>query len=397
MSDQGRFVILGRNHGCLVASQVQPFQVQNGFKSLQPSTGLIGNVQHRTMQWLGEALNELFECSRCLIATVPEDERLASEQLLIGEAPRGRAAESTVASIAHRLSAEKADILTVKANDPLALGTIGRASVHFPYAIIGRMFAGSCQFVFVAGWRSSLFSQEEIRGLSRATRFFGMSAKNLMPAARDSSDLQKLLGYLVFPAFIVDDSLRLLETNRVGKRLLLQGGILHMEGGFLSGATKSATLDLRHAVSNALMPSVDQRWTNATIVLSSGYQRYAFAWVGLAPVHQEAGRVLVIVPRIDEALGARRIAGTFSLSHVEERIIARILRGRSPKDIGAELGLTEATVRTYTKRIMLKLNIKRQSELFLLYILTLSPFGSGRPEKALSGALPCADLNGRSL
>ncbi len=349
------------------------------------------------MQWLGEALNELFECSRCLIATVPEDERLASEQLLIGETPRGRTAESTVASIAHRLSAEKADILTVKANDPLALGTIGRASVQFPYAIIGRMFAGSCQFVFVAGWRSALFSQEEIRGLSRATRFFGMSAKNLMPAARESSDLQKLLGDLVFPAFIVDDSLRLVETNRVGKRLLLQGGILHMEGGFLSGATKSATLDLRHAVSNALMPSVDQRWTNATIVLSSGYQRYAFAWVGLAPVHQEAGRVLVIVPRIDEALGARRIAGTFSLSYVEERIIARILRGRSPKDIGAELGLTEATVRTYTKRIMLKLNIKRQSELFLLYILTLSPFGSGRPEKALSGALPCADLNGRSL
>jgi hypothetical protein len=45
---------------------------------------------------------------------------------------------------------------------------------------------------------------------------------------------------------------------------------------------------------------------------------------------------------------------------------------------------------------MLKLGINRQSELFLLYILTLSPFGSGRPEKALSNALRCSGLNGRA-
>ncbi|MFG3596835.1 hypothetical protein [Bradyrhizobium sp. RDI18] len=43
--------------------------------------------------------------------------------------------------------------------------------------------------------------------------------------------------------------------------------------------------------------------------------------------------------------------------------------------------MTEATVRTYTKRIMLKLGINRQAEFFLLYHLTQSPFGAGRREK----------------
>jgi hypothetical protein len=49
------------------------------------------------------------------------------------------------------------------------------------------------------------------------------------------------------------------------------------------------------------------------------------------------------------------------------------------------LRLTEATVRTYTKRIMLKLGINRQSEFLLLYHLTQSPFGAGRREKTVGG------------
>jgi hypothetical protein len=34
-------------------------------------------------------------------------------------------------------------------------------------------------------------------------------------------------------------------------------------------------------------------------------------------------------------------------------------------------------VRTYTKRLMVKVRINRQSELFVLYNLTLSPFHMG--------------------
>jgi DNA-binding CsgD family transcriptional regulator len=91
--------------------------------------------------------------------------------------------------------------------------------------------------------------------------------------------------------------------------------------------------------------------------------------------------MLLIVPQFDEVSGARRIASAFGLSWAEERIIAGILHGQCPRRIGAELRLTEATVRTYTKRIMFKLGINRQSEFFLLYHLTQSPFGARGRER----------------
>jgi DNA-binding CsgD family transcriptional regulator len=116
-------------------------------------------------------------------------------------------------------------------------------------------------------------------------------------------------------------------------------------------------------------------------------QQFAFAKIGAAPTDCDLGKALVIVPQFDEVLGAHRIAAAFGLNWAEERIIARILQFQCPRDIGADLRLTEATVRTYTKRIMLKLGINRQAEFFLLYHLTQSPFGAGRREKAI-GSVP---------
>ena len=94
------------------------------------------------------------------------------------------------------------------------------------------------------------------------------------------------------------------------------------------------------------------------------------------------------MPQFDEVLGAHRIACAFGLNWAEERIIARILQFQSPRDIGADLRLTEATIRTYTKRIMLKLGIKRQLEFFILYILTLSPLGADQRERIPSCLQP---------
>ena len=110
--------------------------------------------------------------------------------------------------------------------------------------------------------------------------------------------------------------------------------------------------------------------------LSTERQQFAFAKIGAMPTHCDVGKALIIVPQFDEVPGANRIASAFGLNWAEERIIARILQFQGPRDIGADLRLTEATVRTYTKRIMLKLGINRQAEFFLLYHLTQSPFGA---------------------
>jgi DNA-binding CsgD family transcriptional regulator len=188
---------------------------------------------------------------------------------------------------------------------------------------------------------------------------------------------------LVFPALIVDEDLHIHEVNSRGRSLLTKGELLKVDRGRLAGLSGSVTESLREATRETLISRAGQGWLNTTVPLSTERQQFAFAKIGAVPTHCDAGRVLVIVPEFDEVSGANRIATAFGLNWAEERIVARILQGRCPRHIGADLQLTEATVRTYTKRIMLKLGINRQSEFFMLYHLTQSPFGAGRREKAV--------------
>ena len=113
------------------------------------------------------------------------------------------------------------------------------------------------------------------------------------------------------------------------------------------------------------------------MVLSNEEQKFCFAVTGPVPCGAEPGLVLIVVPQFDAGAGARGIAAAFALSWVEERIVSRILCGRCPRVIGTELGFTEETIRTYIKRIMIKIGINRQSEFFVLLSLTLSPFKAG--------------------
>lgn len=362
---------------------------------LLPPSG--GHHKRRALENFGKAIAELFECSRCIVATVPKNGSPIAEQVRIGHADADQISDSTISHIASLLLSADSHLLSTKAGDPLAGSVIGSHNTPSPYSIMGRINTDDgSDLIFIAGWRRSPLNQADQGVFSRAAHVIWTTAADLAHSRREQSDLQSLLGELVFPAFVVDEKLHLHGVNRGGRRLILKGEILRAENGFLVGANTSITGSMREAVCNVLTSRLGQRWTNATIVLSVGHQKFAFAWVGAVPIQHDAGQVLVIVPRIDEAVGARRIATAFSLNCVEERIIARIFHGQCPRGIGADLGLTEATVRTYTKRIMLKLGINRQSELFLLYILTLSPFGAGRPEKAILNALPHSALNGRA-
>lgn len=399
MRESSRPAESGQKHSrYLAVDRAQSFQESRAVSaSLRHvwTPGLGGHSKRRAMESFGNAIAELFECGRCFVAAVSGDGAIG-EQVRIGYALGGMP-DAAIAHIA-RLASEDGILSITKSDASLARSVIGLENMPAGHSIVGRINAEDNEdLVFIAGWRATPLAQAEIVGLSRAARVIWTSAVRLTHQRRGHSDLQDLLGELVFPAFVVDENLHLHEVNQAGKKLLLTGRLLRSNGGLLAGANVSVTGGLKEAVCNALMSRSDQRWTSSTIVLSAGHQQFAFAWVGTIPTRQDARQVLVIVPRVDEAMGARRIATAFGLNCVEEKIIARILHGDGPRDIGADLGLTEATVRTYTKRIMLKLGINRQSELFLLYILTLSPFGAGRPERALSSALTCARLNSRLL
>lgn len=336
------------------------------------------------MEQFGSAIIGLLECNSCYVATMSRA-GAELEEARIGCATIDPSCTLTVARIARKgADTDCAFLEPVNARTTFVRKLIGSEPEAGSHSVIGRFASDDgVTVVFVAGWRPAALLSAEIPCLARAVRMMWDTSYARAPLPHRRTDLQTWLEELIFPAIVVDEDLRVHELNRSGRALLAEGKLLIVNRGMLAGSNRSVTESLKGALRETLMSQGSQGWLNTTVTLSTDRQQFAFARFGAVPAQCDTGKVLVIVPQFDEVSGAKRIASAFSLNWAEERIIARILQGRCPRLIGADLRLTEATVRTYTKRIMLKLGINRQSEFFLLYHLTLSPFGAGKREKAV--------------
>lgn len=78
-----------------------------------------------------------------------------------------------------------------------------------------------------------------------------------------------------------------------------------------------------------------------------------------------AGQVLNLVRNRGVATPAERLA---QLSPQERRVVALLAGGRTNKEIGDQLGLTEKTVKNYLATIFSKLNITRRTQAAALYV-----------------------------
>lgn len=348
------------------------------------------SVERAAMACFGSAIAELLECKRCYVATIADASGQKMEEVRVGHDtfdPSGAAA----AQMARK--EPDSECVLVEPDNPrtqLVRKLIGVEAVAGSHSVIGRFPAGnSTTIIFVAGWRETALSSDEVPCLARAIRVMWDTAKSIAQPSRRQSEFRSWLEQLVFPAFVVDQALRIHEMNGRGQKLLGQGDTLKDVQGTLSGLSASVTESLKQALHEALVFYEELGRKSTIVPLSTEHQQFAFARVSALPAPSDARRAIVIVPQFDEASGATRIASAFNLSWAEERIVARILQGQCPRQIGADLRLTEATVRTYTKRIMLKLGINRQSEFFVLYHLTLSPFGGAQRAGAPCGISRC--------
>lgn len=341
---------------------------------------------HQIMiEHFGNAVVDLLACTRCFVSTISRSGG-AVEQVCVGDGPC-RLPAAIDELICTGLS-RNASFPILRPDDPVARNLIGQPNGHGGHSVVGQLRASDgSDVVFAAGWRGAPFLEAEIGWLTRAVSVIWSTAENLLHPQSSSSDIRVFLEQLVSPAFVVDETLHLHDVNSLGRRLLVEGKLLRASHGLLAGANAPITERLKNAVRKTMQPQFNRGWTNATIPLSADGQRFAFAWVGALPIPHDLDQMLVLVPRVDAVAGARRIATAFGLNSADEKIVARILYGHCPRRIAADLHLTEATIRTYTKRIMLKLGINRQSELFLLHILTLSPFRTGLCATAMPAAM----------
>jgi len=355
------------------------------------------SVGHTTMECFGRGIAKLLECRSCYVAAAAR--RASCQELLqvrIGQAAIDPSCTAMVARIVGKGASKGCTLLEpVHMRTTFVRRLIGPEPDLKGHSVIGRFApCDDVTVVFIAGWRSAGLTRAEVPCLVRAVRAIWETANDLVGFQQRQEDAAAWLGVLGFPALVVDEDLLVHETNDSGQSLLAKGELLKANGNRLAGRSSSVTSALREAIRESLSSGADREWLGTTVPLSTERERFAFARIGTAPPPCDSGKALVIVPQFDEVAGAHRIAAAFGLNFAEERIVTRILQGKCPRQIGAELRLTEATVRTYTKRIMLKMGINRQSEFFVLHHLTQSPFGSGLREKSVRHLGSASRLSG---
>jgi DNA-binding CsgD family transcriptional regulator len=344
------------------------------------------------LEAFGRAMLGLLECKRCFVLTLSRSSGFAVQAVRVGFDSKVQPSADVITRLAHRPEWQSGSLFAIDPADTLVTELLGREQDEPVHALAGRLPAGDgSDLVFLAGWRSLPFSATEIACVSRAASIIWATTQGFTQHRSEDLSLDKLVEELAFPAFTVDHKMRVLETNDAGRQLLLAKTPVRLDHGALTGPSSLVNSLMQQALRDTAASRSERTWANTIIPLSTDHRAFAFAWIGAAPTEWHMDRLLVIIPQIDPAAGAKRIATAFGLPWAEERIVLRILRGEPPWRIGRNLDLTEATVRTYIKRIMLKLGINRQIEFFLLYILTLSPFVDGFRDQLLPDEMTARD------
>ena len=365
-------------------------------QSADPADQSVGRT---TLEYFGRGIAKLLECRSCYVAAAIR--RASCQELLqvrIGQATIDPSCTAMVARIAGKGASTGCTLLEpVHTRTTFVRKLIGPQPDLKGHSVIGRFApCDGATVVFIAGWRSTGLTQAEVPCLVRAVRVLWTTTQDLV-RVQQRQDAATWLGVLGFPALVVDEDLHVHEANGSARSLMAKGELLKANGDRLAGRNSAVSAALREGIRESLSSRADREWLDRTVLLSTESGRFSFARIGAAPPPCDPGKALVIVPQLDELSGAHRIAEAFGLNFAEERIVARILQGKCPRKIGADLRLTEATVRTYTKRIMLKLGINRQSEFFVLHHLTQSPFGSGLREKSVRRLERASRLSGRGM
>lgn len=321
----------------------------------------------------GEVLVNLAGCRSGLMMVAVNGS--VTECVMIGPQETGLASARDLDLLLRQAPANADQFIALAPCHPLVVRLLGEPPVGLAHSVIGRTrWQDDGELVLIAGWRPTCLEPLEAALLARGVNACRNAiSSSHIPGAEVGSGFD-LINSVVSPVIRVDERLNIVALNEPAQRELAVGGVLREQNGRLASAACHAMEEMRTAVRRSVRETAPDGRRSSIIPLSGDAGLPRFAIVAPSPLHGGDPTAVVVLPEVDGQEGARRLASLYSLTRAEEGVVRLILTGGAPAEISVALGLTEATVRTYLKRIMLKLGINRRSEFFLLYILTMSPF-----------------------
>jgi two-component system response regulator DevR len=117
--------------------------------------------------------------------------------------------------------------------------------------------------------------------------------------------------------------------------------------------------------------------TSTVLAGAAGYLVKDIVYDSLVKAIRDAhDGVLVIDPAVAESVG-KQVESAPALSKQECRVLALVVEGKTNKQIGVELGLSEKTVRNYLSNAFQKLGVARRSQAAVIFSGSGSSSGSG--------------------
>ena len=224
--------------------------------------------------------------------------------------------------------------------------------------------------VWIKGIQANPFSSAEWQALEEATPFVAMAARyycRLQRQCATSLVFSEALDAIGLGVIVVDRNGLILDMNGQAVEMLARGGNLGRAGDRLMLPTAASK------ALSAILQDPEGRGSDASSFLCHGADGDVHIAVRVpnnagALDHSEAGAIISLrkdgVVASDNAI--RFLQRRFGLTPCEARFALALANGHSINEAAELLDVTVKTARTYSKRIYIKTDTNRQSELVRL-------------------------------
>ena len=232
------------------------------------------------------------------------------------------------------------------------------------------------------GWRSDQIKMVEC--LMPHIRQFVRVRQELAGAEALGANLAELLDNTRIGIMQLNRRGRVIEANAQARRLLRRGEGLSDQGGFLRARLPGDTANLERLLARALPTSGSQGASGSMTIRrlpALPPLTLHVSPVGAGQTDFGAWRVnalvLIVEPVTRTHIDPSLVAAALGLTPTESRVAALLAEGNSVRDIAAEMGRRENSIRWHINRIHRKQGISRQADLVRL-VLSVPEFSGFR-------------------
>jgi DNA-binding CsgD family transcriptional regulator/PAS domain-containing protein len=230
------------------------------------------------------------------------------------------------------------------------------------------------------------FGDEHKDFLARLRPHFELSMSLFSRIYRDESEIEVLtdtLDRLTIGTFIIDGKGRMIRANGAARRMIDDGDSFQLHGDRLVMCGRADSTRLRDAINAALAARMSDGDTEFVRAFRGSDTASARLGILVRSIRRDRQRPADMSPAVvvyasnpgHSSSFERLIATLFDLSPSEANLAALLTQGLTLAEAARELGLTESTVRSYSKRIFAKVGVNRQAELIRLILRSVAMLG----------------------